>query len=217
MAPPDHATAEAPTTTDPSPKCQQILDGARRVFLEAGFEGASVDEIARAAGVSKGTMYNYFPDKRALFVAMIRQVCAANARKLFVIERSTPEDVAASLRRFARTFVPFILSPFAQQVYRTAVGESQRFPELGRVFYEAGPALGIRRVAAYLSEVAEAGLLAITDPELAAHQLMELTKAPLFHRVVFGLDTPPTAAEITAAADAAVDTFLRAYRHPGNR
>ena len=63
-----------------SPKCAQVLEGARKVFMDRGYEGASVDEIARAAGTSKATLYSYFPDKRQLFEAVMQTQSAAPAR-----------------------------------------------------------------------------------------------------------------------------------------
>ena len=193
-------------------KARQILDGARVVFLESGFEGASVDEIARRAGVSKGTMYNYFPDKRSLFGTMIQRECKQQAGQIFRIDHAEAEDVEATLRRIARAFVEFVTSPFAQRMFRVAVAETLRFPELGRAFVESGPALGIRRLSQYLAFACGRGDLVIDDVELAAHQFAELCKADLFFRTLFDPQARAGQAEIERVADAAVRTFLRAYR-----
>ena len=204
----DHHAADPFDT----PKGRQILDGARAAFLESGFEGASVDEIARRAGVSKGTMYNYFPDKRSLFSAMIRRECREQARHIFQIDHAEADNVEATLRRIARAFVEFVTSPFAQRMFRITVAETLRFPELGRAFMESGPALGIRRLSQYFAFACGRGDLAIDDVELAAHQFAELCKAELFFRTLFDPDTPVAQSEIGRVADAAVKTFLRAYR-----
>src|SRR5210317_1385244 len=78
-------TSEEPMMPDGTPqpkkgrKFDQVLEGARQVFLSDGFEGASVDDISRAAGVSKATLYSYFPDKRLLFVEVAKRQCSAQA------------------------------------------------------------------------------------------------------------------------------------------
>ena len=197
-----------------SAKYQQILDGARKVFLEAGFEGASVDDIARQAGVSKGTMYNYFPDKRALFAAVVHQECQEQASRIFQIERTGSDDVEQTLRRIAHGFVQFLMTPFAQGMFRIAVAEAPRFPDLGRALYESGPELGTRRLSEYLAYACGRGVLKIDDIDLAAHQFTELCKSRLFHRTLLGIQREVTDAEIDAVADAAATTFLRAFRAP---
>src|SRR6195952_4782416 len=79
-----------------SAKRRQILDGARRVFMDLGFDGASMGEIARAAGVSKGTLYVYFTDKAKLFEAMVEQECALQKMSAFKLDPENP-DVADAL------------------------------------------------------------------------------------------------------------------------
>ena len=60
-------------------KWDQVLDGARTVFMRDGFEGASVDDIVREAGVSKATLYSYFPDKRLLFIEVAKLECKSQS------------------------------------------------------------------------------------------------------------------------------------------
>ena len=121
-------------------KFDQVLDGARDVFLRDGFEGASVDDIARRAGVSKATLYSYFPDKRLLFSEVARVECNRQAQAALA---GMPKDapVELVLREAADRIVRFFLSDFGQQMYRICVAESDRFPEIGRRFYESGPAM----------------------------------------------------------------------------
>ena len=206
--------AQTAAALAPSAKYHQILEGARQVFLEVGFEGASVDDIARQARVSKGTMYNYFPDKRALFAAVVHHECEEQASRIFKIERTGSDDVEQTLRRIASGFVAFLMTPFAQGMYRIAVAESPRFPDLGRAMYESGPELGTRRLAEYMAYACGRGVLEIDDVDLAAHQFTELCKARLFHRKLLGIQREVSKGEIDAVADAAVTTFLRAFRAP---
>ena len=193
-----------------SPKALQILAGARAAFLDLGFEGASVDEIARRARVSKGTLYNYFPDKRALFRAVIERECQEQAERTFSIEESQ-KPVQEALRGIARKYVEFLISPFAMGLFRIAVAESPRFPHLGRVFWDSGPDLGTRRLAQFLAVAKDRGELDIDDLELAAHQFTELCKARVFYKTLFGVGDPPSPVVRERYADAAADTFVRAY------
>lgn len=119
-------------------KRQQLIDGAYRVFIEHGFEGTSVDEIARAAGASKATLYSYFPDKRQLFEAVVQDRCRQES---MVISGGAPGDpIADRLRHMARCLAKFLYSPDSQAMFRVCIAEAGRFPELGQAYYAAGPA-----------------------------------------------------------------------------
>ncbi len=191
-------------------KYDQVLEGAREVFMADGFEGASVDTIARAAGVSKATLYSYFPDKRLLFLEVARCECSRQADEAVeVIDMSAP--VREVLTAAAERIVDFILSDFGMRVFRICVAEADRFPGLGREFYESGPGLVRKRLAGYLRDAAARGELAIADIDLAADQFAELCKADLFPRAVFGVGGPPTAEEKRRVIDGAVATFLARY------
>ena len=130
-------------------KFDQVLEGAREVFLRDGFEGASVDDIARSSGVSKATLYSYFPDKRLLFMEVARCQCARQADEaLATFDMTLPPGQA--LPRVARTFLGFIFSDMGQRIFRMCVAESDRFPDLGRAFYESGPMVMRRALTTYL-------------------------------------------------------------------
>ena len=191
-------------------KFDQVLAGARQVFLSDGFGGASVDNIAAVAGVSKATIYSYFPDKRALFSEVIRAECNRQAElALRLIDTArTPREV---LTEAARQLLGFLLSEFSQRVFRICVAEADRFPELGRAFYESGPVLGRRRLGDYLCAAVGRGELVIADFDMAADQFSELCKATLWSRAVFGIQSRFDEAEIARITDAAVDTFLARY------
>jgi AcrR family transcriptional regulator len=201
----------APDTADEdSSKRRQIVEGARQVFLAQGFDAASMGEIARAAGVSKGTLYVYFKDKEELFEAIVGQQCRAQAEQIFNLD---PEDhdVEALLTRLGIAYVQFVCRPGGASPIRTVVAIAERMPELGRRFYETGPALGIARLKAYLEAQAAAGVLAVEDCELAAAQFMEACLATVYKPILFNFGTTPAPERIEHVVKIAVRVFLAAY------
>ncbi|MCR8548728.1 TetR/AcrR family transcriptional regulator [Salipiger sp. P9] len=191
-------------------KFDQVLEGAREVFLRDGFEGASVDDIARAAGVSKATLYSYFPDKRLLFMEMATNQCQLQADEaLMTIDLTQPPSVV--LPMVGHTFLGFLLSDMGQRVFRICVAEADRFPELGMQFYQSGPMLMHNEMKAYLREAMERGELRIADFALAADQFTELCKADLWTKLVLGIQVDFSEAEIARVVEGAVATFLARY------
>lgn len=191
-------------------KFDQVLQGARDIFLADGFEGASVDTIAKAAGVSKATLYSYFPDKRLLFMEVARCECCRQADEAVeVIDTTAPPKLV--LTEAATRLLDFFLSDFGMRVYRICVAESDRFPELGREFYESGPALVHSRIADYLNEARARGDFQIDDVCLAAHQFVELCRADLFSRLVFGIQENFSTEDRMRIINGAVATFLARY------
>lgn len=192
-------------------KFDQVLEGARRVFLRDGFEGASVDDIARAAGVSKATLYSYFPDKRLLFSEVARIECNRQADEALG-EIAPDMPVETVLREAAGRIVRFFLSDFGQQVFRICVSESGRFPELGQRFYASGPALLRDRMHRLLAPYVRNGTLRIDDMDLAASQFGELCKADLFVRCLCGVCDTVHERDIERVVNGATEMFLARYR-----
>jgi len=191
-------------------KFDQVLAGARTVFMAHGYEGASVDEIARAADVSKATLYSYFPDKRLLF-AEVARVESERQAQLSLAEIDTdgpPEEV---LYRAGKRLMTFLTSRFGQQVVGLCSAEAQRFPELGCMFYDSGPGLVREHFSHYLACAAQAGRLRIDDPLLAADQFAELCKARIFTRITCGVQTEFDDAELETILTAAVEMFMARY------
>ncbi len=196
-------------------KFDQVVAGAREVFLNDGFEGASVDDIARRAGVSKATLYSYFPDKRLLFMQVAQNEChAQSTAAMGAIDLGDPP--AKVLRHAGMHMSTFFLSEFGQRVFRICVAEADRFPELGANFYASGPGLIETSLGAYLRMAVDRGELEIPDGDvsLAAHQFAELCKAQVFVKAVFGIQTRFSEAEIARVVDAAVAMFLCQYGVP---
>ena len=207
---PEEAAALSPRAER---KLAQMIEGARAVIVAKGYEGASVDDIAREAGISKATMYRYFPDKMALFRAVMSRECMRQAGAA-VEFGDCRRPVEAILLDFAARHLAFVLSDFAIGAFRTAVAESARFPALARDFYERR--MNTSRVALkqLMAAANERGELAIDDPDRAALRFLALCKADLFFMRLFGVRGPYTPEEIDAHARSAVEAFMKIYR-PG--
>jgi AcrR family transcriptional regulator len=210
------ANLEALRGDEESAKRRQIIDGARDVFLTQGFDAASMNDIARAAGVSKGTLYVYFANKEELFEAIVEEECDAQAEGIFNLDPND-RDVAAVLTRLGVGYVKFLCRPEKASAIRTVIAIADRMPEIGRQFYEKGPASGIAQLAAYLAAQVEAGVLSVEDCEITAAQFMESTQAPLFKPIVFNFAPAPSEEQIERVVKIAVKAFVAAYRAPAGR
>src|SRR5689334_9334366 len=125
---------------DPDTRREAILDVAQEVFLEEGFAAASMSTIAARLGGSKGTLYNYFRSKDELFKAYVERRCLWQQDEVFAVKSGeTPE---AALTRICRAFLAFIVDDTTLRNFALIVAESERAPELGRIFYETGPKQG---------------------------------------------------------------------------
>ena len=191
-------------------KARQILDGARRIFLRDGFDGASMNDIVRAAGVSKGTVYVYFPSKEALFAALIRHDKRQQAEQTCKWA-SESGDVREALTRVGRSFMALLTKPEHIAQVRTVIAVAPRFPEIGRAFYEAGPQHGTAKLATLLTRHAAAGALTIPDAPRAAVHFAQLCQGDAYRRLMFGLTDTIPQDEIDETVEQAVEVFLRAY------
>lgn len=191
-------------------KFDQVLEGARAVFMADGYEGASVDDIARAAGVSKATLYSYFRDKSLLFVAVAKTECLRQSKEIVdsIDMQRSPREV---LGEGGRQFLRFVTSDFGQQMFRICVAEKERFPEIGREFFQSGPQNMQRHLVGYFEMAIARGELEIEDPYLAAFQFGELCKADAWMKLTFNIVDKISDTEIDRVVDAAVDVFLARY------
>ena len=196
---------------DDGAKRRQIIEGARAVFLAQGFDAASMNDIARAAGVSKGTLYVYFDNKEQLFEAICSEECGQQAEELFRCDPGD-RDVEGTLTRLGVDFINFLCQPEKASSARTVIAIAERMPEIGKAFYETGPGQGIALLAGYLEEQVKAGVLAIDDCEIAAAQFIESCQATLFKPMLFNFGRAPSQARIRHVVGIAVKTFLAAYR-----
>jgi AcrR family transcriptional regulator len=197
-----------------SSKRRQILDGARKVFMDLGFDGASMNEIARSAGVSKGTLYVYFADKNRLFEAIVEQDSLEQGKVVFNFDPA--RDAETTLRDFGRAYILLLCRPGGGSSIRTVMAIAERMPDVGRRFYENVLAKTINRLADYLQAHVAPDDLAIDDCRLAASQFMEVCKASLFLPFVFQAAPAPSAERIGEVVDSATRMFLAAYRAKRN-
>jgi AcrR family transcriptional regulator len=200
-----------PQIAEDNVKRRQIIEGARSAFLEQGFDAASMNDIARTAGVSKGTLYVYFQNKEQLFQAICSEECQSQAEGLFNFDPDD-SDVETTLTRIGIDFVSLVCRPEKASSARTVIAIAERMPEIGRAYYETGPARGIALLSDYLKKKVKQGILAIDDCEVVAAQLIEALLAPLFKPVLFNFGKPPTQERIRYVVGIAVRAFLAAYK-----
>jgi AcrR family transcriptional regulator len=192
-------------------KMRQILDGARRVFLADGFDGASMNDIARVAGVSKGTLYVYFQSKQALFEALIREEHRRTAERLSMFDDNEP-DVTLVLKRFGNALMNLMLLPEHIALVRTVSAAAAKFPAIGRAFFEAGPQYGADRLAVYFAQQVQAGALVIDDVNLAAWQFLESLQGGHLKRMLFCVCDPPPQEAVEKSVARAVEMFMSVYQ-----
>lgn len=209
MSHPQHAALSVAGEED-SAKRRQILDGARAVFMNLGFDGASMGEIARAAGVSKGTLYVYFADKCALFEAIVAQEVLTQGKIAFTFDPARDSEV--SLQEFGTAYIQLLCRPGGGSSTRTVMAIAERMPEVGKRFYNNVIALTIGRLASYLQARVAAGELVIEDCSFAATQFMMCCQASLFMPFIFQAAPAPSPEQITRVVGSAVRMFLAAYR-----
>lgn len=207
------STSRSLAGDDDSAKRRQILEGARAVFLELGFDGSSMGEIARAAKVSKGTLYVYFADKCALFEAIVEQEVLEQGKAAFNFD---PErDVDTTLSEFGRAYVSLLCRPGGGSAIRTVMAIAERMPEVGRRFYDRVLARNITLFGDYLRARVACNELKIDDYDLAAWQFMHLCQATLFQAFLFQAKPAPSPEQIGRVVDSATRMFLSIYRAPG--
>lgn len=193
-----------------------IMEAAARVFLQRGYPGTSVDDIAAEAGVSKRTVYNVFDDKEQLFRAILDQAITTAERYSLAFGEAAAEadDVEAALTALARELAASVLSGRVVPLRRLLIGEASRFPEFAAEYYERAPGRVMAAVANALRGFGDRGLLRIDDPVLAAEHFAFLAIGPSLDRALFDLESDTDAATATRAAERAergAAAFLRAY------
>lgn len=152
-----------------SEKKSAVIAAATQIFLEQGFHNASMDAIARCAGVSKQTIYNNFGSKEALFSAIACERCLDMLSALLETEQAHA-NAKATLQAFAKTLLQILLEPAALALHRLIIAESARFPEVGEIYHRAGPERGIQLLARYLDHQCQLQHLNVENTVLAAQQ-----------------------------------------------
>ncbi|WP_348944033.1 TetR/AcrR family transcriptional regulator [Chitinibacter sp. FCG-7] len=191
-------------------KRQQIIDGARDVFMAKGFAAASMEQIAKAAGVSKGTLYNYFENKEMLYVALIQGECCKSEQHELPehFSETSPEQV---LEQIGQQWLISLLDPQQRALFRTVLAEALHFPQLGQAIEHNGPAIAHANLARYLAHLNDTGLLNVSDTALASEQFFALCDAGIVRKMQLSV-AEPTAEVIKRQVSSAVVVFLKAYR-----
>jgi TetR/AcrR family transcriptional repressor of mexJK operon len=196
-------------------KRQVIAKAATAVFVRDGYAAASMDEVAAVAGVSKQTVYKHFGSKEQLFLAVIQEAINGVLDEFFsVLATSFPdsEDLQGDLLRLGRILLTRVLDPELMAVRRLVIAEVGRFPQLGRAWYESGPAALAAALSESLRRLADRGELIIDDPLTAASDFNWLVVSKPQNMVMFGVVDAFTTAEIDQFVTSAVKVFLSAYR-----
>lgn len=196
-------------SASPGRKFTQVRDGAWRVFARDGFAGASVDDIASSAGVSKATLYAYFPDKRLMFEEVVR---AEMERVRDLPLDNVPAELPASraIPMLSLAITAWLAADRRSQLMRLVIGEAVRFPSIATTFHERFTEALTSELAARLDQFVARDELAITDSQVAAEQLVHLCCIEALDKALLRIGRPDTET-ITLVARRAAEMFMRAY------
>jgi TetR/AcrR family transcriptional regulator, mexJK operon transcriptional repressor len=195
---------------------QAIIKAATEVFVQHGYLGATTDEVAARASVSKQTLYKHFADKQHLFAEIILDTTVQVVDELSNAVASTlqdAQDVRKALRDLADGFLRGLLQPDVLRLRRLVIAEADRFPEVGRAWFERAFDRTLVNLGEEMRRLADRGLLHnLSDPTLAAYQFAGLVMYLPMNQVMFaGTDEVPPADKLNHIADSAVDVFLATY------
>lgn len=166
------------------PKRQAIMVAATELFIELGYASAAMEEVARRAGVAKQTLYNYFGNKRALFQAIVEQICDELMTTVNV-DGSLDADPAKVLGDFARNFVALMVTPTSIGLFRLLAADAHRFPDLAETVFRSGPDRVVSDLARYLEGQSRAGRLKVASPRLSAESFMGSLRGNLEIKALF--------------------------------
>jgi len=190
----------------------RILDVAAELFLTEGYGATSIEAVAQRAAISKRTFYHRFPDKAALFDAVLRRIIQ-RIRPSPAVPVFEGGDLAEVLHRLARLTLRASVAPMTLALTRLMLTEAQRFPELAAIVAREGSrGEAVRQITALLERESRAGRLAIDRPEFAAQQFLALLMT-VPQRRALGLGTPMTEAELDYWAHDCVNLFLNGCRY----
>ncbi|MGV8908496.1 MAG: TetR/AcrR family transcriptional regulator [Propionicimonas sp.] len=192
-------------------KREQIAKAARKLFLELGYAGTSMDAVSAQAGVSKQTLYTYFPTKVDLLQAILtHELVGIQAGAGAPPTLASVADLREVLLRFAHRFTRSLLHPDALAMVRLVMGEAFRIPEVRETVRDAVPVRALHGIAAILARADELGLITAPDPDLAARMLLGpiMTYVAIDGFLQTDAVTPPSAAKL----ERIVDYFLAMVR-----
>lgn len=193
-------------------KRRAILAVARDVFVSQGYAATSMSEIAAKVGGSKGTLYNYFRSKEELFGAFMTDTCQELSLAIFdPLPPIEGADMRESLIDLGTRLMTFLLLDEMIAIHRLVVAEAGRFPELGRLFYEAGPQKGEVRFEEYFKRAMAAGRIRADDPKMVGQRLKDLVMSDVYMRRLWGVLHEINPGDLRVHVARSVDIFLRAF------
>lgn len=187
---------------------RQILDAALTVFAAQGYSGTTMDAVAAEAGVTKPTLYSYFPSKESLFQAMM---LGKRDLMLDVFAHPSSKGMVADLWSFAWAYADTVMRPDMLSLARLIIGEVSRFPEIGRAYQASGPDHLLRGIMRYLEDQRDAGRLVFEDAELAAQDLWGLILSAPRTQALYMPDAIPDRATLARYITNGLRVFLKAY------
>lgn len=195
-------------------KRRSIVEAAASLFLDQGFDGTSMDDVAALANVSKPTVYNHFADKNRLFAEVIHATTdrVDGLMRLVAGTLADAEDLETALIELARQFIAAIMHPQTLRLRRLVIANADRFPEVGRAWYERGFERVLTTLAACFGAFADRGLLRVDDPHMAAEHFVGLLLWIPVNRAMFTGDHRSRKADLERYAAAAVRAFLDGHR-----
>lgn len=194
-----------------SKKRAAILAGAHRVFAAEGFDGASMEEVAREAGVAKPTLYNHFRDKNSLYIAVVEDALTKTREEILPpgIEN---EPASAAIEKIARRLVlMFGRDDEVLKLCRICIGGFERFPLGSSTLMVHGPQRGSAQISALLERWCAKGELNCDDPQMAASQLGELCKVSIWDARLYRARKKIPIEECEKVAREAYLTFMARY------
>jgi TetR/AcrR family transcriptional repressor of mexJK operon len=191
-------------------KRRAILEAGRKVFMSSGYRGASMDEVAAVAKVSKQTVYKHFADKQSLFAEILMGDMEGRAQELVQALLET-EGKKSDLRDFGRRHITSIVKPEVMRMRRMVIGEADRFPELARAWSETGVQVGLGKLAERFAELAQRGELRVDNARRAAEHFNWLVLSTPLNRSMFDPKVRFSQEELERFADEGVRVFLEAY------
>ncbi|HWD81958.1 MAG TPA: TetR/AcrR family transcriptional regulator [Kribbella sp.] len=197
-------------------KRRAILAAATEVFLQHGYLGASMDEVAAKAGVSKQTVYKQFENKERLFAEIVLGTSDQLLDGLYQAYVDTLEgasDAREGLRALARRLLQSLTADGVLQLRRLVIAEADRFPEVCGAWFDSGFEKSLEALGQALTRLSDRGLLRrLDDPTLAAYQFAGLVMYKPMNRAMFaGTRQRADNAELAKLADQAAEVFLAAY------
>jgi TetR/AcrR family transcriptional repressor of mexJK operon len=209
---------DAPSESRSDRKRKALLLAATEVFLDKGYDSTSMDDVAAKAAVSKPTVYKYFSDKERLFAEIVRATTGEidELVRLVIETMARQTSVESGLILLARHFLTALMRPRVLRLRRLVMANADRFPDVGRSWYEQGFERVLATLAISFQSLAERKLLQVDDPLLAANHFVGLLLWIPINKAMFTGDHRSSPDELERFAVAAVHAFLAGYG-PTNR